>query len=400
MKKTAKTIAVVQKYFSPVTAGIEVNVGETYKVLVRQGWDVTIHTSKNTLTEYNVLPDNDNLNGIKIRRYVFESDNRGYFPDIDWENVDLICLHNFNIFFFWILVHALKLRLLGKKKFGLIVTPHGGFTPEWSIFPWKMRLLKQLYHYVVGSVLINLVVDRVRAVSEWERKAIIAKGVFPWKVVTISNGLEDEAYADVDRLASPEVRQLAKNLGRYIIQVGRVYPIKNLETTIRAMAKLPKDVKYLVVGPIETGHKYGTYKRELEKLIADLGLEDRVIFQGVVKGIDKYYLIKHAQMMVHMAIWESYCNVVHEGLSQGKVCIVANNTALPLLIKDGVNGFCVATKDDQALAEKINFVLDNKNQPIITDMETGNREIGLKDSWTEVAGRMEQMYNEVLKNYA
>ena len=178
--------------------------------------------------------------------------------------------------------------------------------------------------------MINASVDGVRAVSEWERNEIVSKRVASNRVVTISNGVEDEAFMNVELLATPEIKERVRDWGTYILQVGRVYPIKNYETTIRAMTLVPKHIQYVIAGPVGDM----AYKNKLIELIHELGLDGRVHFAGVVRGVDKYYMIKKAAMMVHMALWESFCNVVHEGMSQGLVCIVANNTALPLLILD------------------------------------------------------------------
>lgn len=395
MTKNNKHIDVVEKYFIPVTAGIEMNIFNTYSVLVEKGWDVTIHTSNDTLTETAVLAPTDSVNGIKVLRSYFRK--WGYWPKIDYKNTDVVALHNFNVVpHFYILTWSLILKILGKKKFVLVLTPHGGFNPEWSIFPKPVAIVKQFYHYTIGTFLINAVVDKMRAVSEWEREEIIKKGVKPEKVMTISNGIEDEAYLNIEKLASKEIRSQVKKNGRYIIQVGRVYPIKNYETTIRALALAPKDLKFLIVGPIQEDEKNKYYKSMLDKLISDLKMEERVLFLGVIKGIDKYYLIKHAQMMVHMALWESFCNVVHEGLSQGLVCIVANNTALPLLIKNDINGYCVETMDYKTVAEKINYILKNKNSKEMKDMVIRNKKFGLEDSWRNVAGRMDKLYEQLV----
>ncbi len=67
-------------------------------------------------------------------------------------------------------------------------------------------------------------------------------------------------------------------------------------------------------------------------------------------------------MMVHMAIWESFCNVVHEGMSQGLVCIVADNTALPYLIKNGVHGWCVPTRDEKHYLKRLTMSWEILNQ--------------------------------------
>ena len=396
MKTNKPKIDIIVKYFYPVAAGIETNIMETYSVLVKRGWRVTIHTSKDEYLTKNSLADREMIRGMSVRRYPFTSEFLGFMPDIDWQHTSVVALHNFNVYFWKLLLYSLWLKITNKKHFALIVTPHGGFNPEWSMYSFATKLIKIPYHYVLGTALINSVVDKVRAVSEWEKAELIKKGVRRQRIVVIANGIENEAYMDVDSKASVNMKNTVKKLGRYIIQVGRVYPIKNYETTIRALTRIPKDVKYVIVGQEE---KSTEYKTSLIELASSLGLSNRVVFLGVVRGIDKYYLIKHAEMMVHMAIWESFCNVVHEGLSQGLVCIVADNTALPYLIRNNVNGYCVETRDSEALAEKIIFVLSHKNSALIKDMQKRNAIYGLTDSWDHVANAMDSLYRALVKNY-
>lgn len=388
-----KQIHVITKYFYPVAAGIETNILETYSVLASKGWDVVIHTSNDQYLKKNSLPKSEIIRGLKIQRYAFSNDYIGFTPLIDYSKADLICLHNFNVFFWRIFLHTFWLKITGQKKFALVLTPHGGFNPEWSIFDTKTKIIKVIYHYVIGTIFINLLVDKVRAVSEWERREIINKGVKTDKVDTISNGLEDEAFMNVDKLASPAIKKLTKQSGKYIIQVGRIYKIKNYETTIRSLVDTPDNLNFVIVGQDE---KSTEYKEGLIKLAKTLGLEKRVFFVGVVRGIDKYYLIKHAVMMVHMAIWESYCNVVHEGLSQGLICIVSNAYALPFLIKDGINGFLVNTFDTKTLSNRINYVLNQGNSDELIRMKTNNKKLSQNDSWRNVAGRMDLLYKNLL----
>ncbi len=168
--------------------------------------------------------------------------------------------------------------------------------------------------------------------------------------------------------------------------------IKNYETTIRALAGLDEDIRFVIVGPVADQ----AYLESLKRLARSLGVEHRVIFAGVIRGIDKFYVIQKAQCMVHMALWESFCNAVHEGLSQGLVCVVANNTALPYLIKDGINGYCVETRDVSGLREKIKYILNNKNQPDILAIEKRNYQEGRSCSWRQVAGKMHEWYQSFI----
>lgn len=387
---TIKHIDVITKYFYPVAGGIENNIMQTYVALQNTfGWDVTIHTLRDTYTEKNVLALNETVNGLRVKRY--GSDVFGFSPEINWGATDVVALHNFDVFFVRYLFHALLLKITGKKKFAFIVTPHGGFSPEWSMFPPISRFVKKIYTHTLGAWLINTVADGVRAVSEWERLEEV-KYISSEKVHLIDNGLEDEAYEDIDALASDQVKKAVQSYGRYIIQVSRVYPIKNIETTIRALAHLPEDMKFVVVGQLQDA----AYEQKLKNLTAELGLKERVIFTGVVRGIDKYYLMRHAVAMVHMALWESGCNVVREGMSQGIPCVVSNVYGLPGLIKDGVNGFCLPVHDDKKVAEKILWLLDPSNTTSVQEIKETNAIFGKGQSWKDVARRMDILYRNCM----
>ena len=390
MNKRSKKLIAIVKYFYPVAAGIETNMLETYSVLAKKGWDITIFTTKDTLTGKNLLKDFEMIRNLKVKRLSYM---RYALLQFEWNRANLVCLHNFDLIpQMFILVSSLIRKTLGKKDYKLFITPHGGFTPEWTIFNPASVVIKRTIHYTLGTFLINKVVDGVRAVSLWEKKEIVARGVNANKVSVISNGVEDEAYLDVKKIASQVIKEKVRAYGKYLIQIGRIYPIKNYETPIRTLAQVPNDINFVIAGPVSDN----AYFEKLKTIIKELRVEKRVFFAGVIRGVDKYYLIKNAQIMVHMAIWESFCNVVHEGMSQGLPCIVANNTALPLLIKNGKNGFCVGTKDHSALAEKINFILKNKNTPKVKEISQTNRKFGLQESWQNVAEKMGNLYQSVI----
>lgn len=386
-----KKIDIITKYFIPVVAGIEVNILKTYSVLAQKGWDITIHTSKNTYLEKDILPDSEIYCGLTVRRYHWHW--WGIKPHIDWKNTSLVALHNFDIFpHFQLLILSLWHRISGQKKYGLVLTPHGGYNPEWTIFSPLKAWLKKTYTYTLGTWLINQAVDAVRAVSEWEKEEMIKKGLRSDIVHVISNGLEDEAFFQNNKMLSREIKSKVKKWGKYIFEDARVYGIKNYETIIKALPLIPSDINLVSIGMIGNAQ----YKDNLIKLAKELGVEKRVIFAGIVRGADKYYINRHAQMFVHMAKWESFCNVVHQAISQGLVCIVANNTALPYLVKDGINGFLVDTYDHKQLAEKINFVLDPKNNKLISTIKKYNIEHGRENSWQNVAQKMHNLYSQYL----
>ncbi|MEK7576588.1 MAG: glycosyltransferase [Patescibacteria group bacterium] len=382
-----KKINVVLRYFLPVTAGIEINVWQTYRMLAKQGWDITIHTTTDTYTETASLSKEEVIDGLKVRRYKHHL--LGFKPEINWNETDAVCLHNFDIFpHVWILLRALFLKLTGKKKFFLFVTPHGGFCPEWSVFPYISRNIKRFYTNTFGVFLINRVVDGVRAVSPWEAEEMKNQGIKENLIQVITNGLENEAYADIEANTSVAIKKIVSEAGTYIMDNSRIKPIKNIESIINALSLLPENIHFIHIGTTQDFK----YRESILALVASLNLEHRVHFLGVVRGFDKYYLYKHALTFVHPAIWEANANVVHEAWSQRLITIVGDSTGMRSQVKDSENGYRVPVHDIRMLAMLINKTLVPENYDLLEAMRSKNMDYVYTHSWKEVGKRMGEFY--------
>ncbi|MBI2611529.1 glycosyltransferase family 4 protein [Candidatus Gottesmanbacteria bacterium] len=388
---TKLSIDVINRYYYPVTAGIETFLINVYPALYKKGWNINMHASKNTLSSKGVLKDFEVVDGVNINRYPLRF--FGYFPKIDYQNTKIVHLFNFDVFpHFYILSFSHVLKLLGKKKFTLVLSPQGGFTPEWSTFPFFFGLLKKIYHFTLGALLINHIVDYLIPISEWEKIELSKRGIVKPKLITIGNGIEEEAYENIDSLASINIKNQIKRLDRYIIQIGRIHPIKNYETSIHALSLLSDNIKLVIIGPIMDKE----YAKKINQVVTDLNLQSRVIFLGVITKIDKYYLIKKAQALIHTSKNESFCHAVNEGLSQGKICIVANNTNLPFLVKNGINGYCVETNNYREFAENLKYVLENINSKKMQKMSEVNKKKSLKNSWNDIAMKVNKIYQQLI----
>ncbi len=386
----AKVIHAIVSEFYPHVGGVETNTLEVYSSLVKKGWEVTIHTSKLTSQNEEILLVDESYRGLRIKRY--KTSLFGFKPNISWGSANLIAIHGWGLCNLRHFFYSSYLKVLKRKKFMLIFTPHGGFNFEAPNSFYISNIIRNIFYRVIGAPLVNYVVDGIRAVSHWEKEVLIKKRVHEGIIEVITNGIENEAYLDLELLASSETKNIAKNLKDYIIQIARIDPVKNFETPIRALSKISSNVKFLIMGPVGD---YNYFNR-LRMLVDELNLQKRVIFLGVKNGVDKYYLIKKAKIMVHMATSESFCNSVHEGLSQGLPCVVANNTALPFLVKEGVSGYCINPNDSDLLAEKINFLLQNYDTDELKNMQNFNKKIGKENSWQKTAERVEFFYKKLL----
>ncbi len=385
--KNKMRIDVISNFFLPSRAGIEINMNEVYSRLSRMGWDITVHTTTNTFSEKNILPNEETINGIKVRRYTKRF--YGFIPKIDWGNTNIICFEDFNISapHSLLLFYSLILKVIGKKKYTQILSPQGGYTYDWKVFPFLVRLIKKTCHITISKLLINYSIDKVRAISIWEKYELEKYGIKKGLITLITYGLDNDAFSDVDALAREETKHIVNKMKPYIIQVGRIHKTKNYEVTINALSKLNKNINYLIVGQ---DHEF-EYRKYLEKRINQLGLTDRVKFLGEKTGVDKYYLMKHAEMMVHMSRWESYGLVLLEAMSQGTVCITSNKYAMPYVVKNNINGYCIDPDDEEKLIDKIYFIFKNKNNKVIKHMKQNNIKQSHKLTWDKTATEINKL---------
>lgn len=109
--------------------------------------------------------------------------------------------------------------------------------------------------------------------AEWPRK----RG-YTGPIELIYNGANPRDIKDA--VSHEEVEEMKQKLGKkpgdvFLVNTSRLVHQKAFDDTIRALAKLPPNIKFLAVG---TGSDEGM----LKKLAEELGVSDRVIFTGQV----------------------------------------------------------------------------------------------------------------------
>ena len=388
---TEKKLQVISTYFYPVTAGSEINLLNSCSNLVRRGWEVTIYTTKDSPHQKNIYKSFEDIKRIKVRRFSYLS--FGFLPfsmSIDYRKSGIINLDDFITFpDFFICTYTLVLKVLRLKKFTLIFTAHGLFNYDTSIYPGFKFRVKQAIDHSLGVFLINRAVDGIRAVSETEKNGLINAGINSDLIRVIRNGIEDEAFlSNIDELASTETKRKIESIPTYIVQVARINPIKNFETTIRAMQNVREDVKFVIVGQSHDEE----YKKALLSLVKKLNLENRVIFLGEVSVIDKYFLLKNSKAFVHMSKSEGFGIALLEAMSQGCVCVISRGTAMDELVQNSKNGFSLDFDDYQGVAKKIEYILDEKNADEISKMKKYNLEFVSDFSWDKITDLIEDFY--------
>lgn len=347
-----QNVRIVNRYYTPVKAGIEVALAQIFHYFDTRKSTITAYVSANTLSNANVLPLAETIDGVQVERY--KTIAGAFLPTIPYEATDVLMLTNFTLMpHIIVFLTVAALQFMKKKHFKLVYFPCGGFTPNWHSFPRIQKTIKYTIHVLFGRILLNYSADRIIAISEWEKRQLVKNKINEKLVTVVPLAIEDYAFNSTKNAPiSTAVKNIVDRHPGYILQVSRVHPIKNIETTIKALARMEHPIPYVIAGGVENAG----YKEELQKLIQKNGLENMVIFAGKISTEDKYFLIDNSLCMVHMSYNEAFGLSVYEGMSRGKVCIAANNSALVEAVKNGVNGYLIGTTDDKTLAEKLTYL--------------------------------------------
>jgi len=94
----------------------------------------------------------------------------------------------------------------------------------------------------------------------------------------------------------------------YIIHVGSFKDAKRHDVLVKAYAKTDQSMPLLLLGQ-------GKHKNEIEELVTELNLTDKVIFLGFRDNPFPY--IKHAQFKILTSDWEGFALVIAEALVLG-----------------------------------------------------------------------------------
>jgi glycosyltransferase involved in cell wall biosynthesis len=217
----------------------------------------------------------------------------------------------------------------------------------------QRRRLQRYVCSMADRILVN-----AGAIKDW----LVADGCAPQRITIIPNGI------DVDRFSKPRASgRLHRELGlpsdaALVGVVGRLTRFKGLETFLEAAAVIAPQhpsARFLIVGDgvgrTQTLDKDAEYRAELERLVARLGLQDRVIFTGFRADVENVFA--DLSVAVQPSLSEGLSNVLLEAMAAGVPVVATRVGGTSEAIRDGVNGVLVPSADSEALAEAIGSLL-------------------------------------------
>jgi D-inositol-3-phosphate glycosyltransferase len=189
-----------------------------------------------------------------------------------------------------------------------------------------------------------------------------------------------------------------------ILFVGRIQPLKGIDTLMRAMKQVISrypDLRCSVCVNVIGGDPNPDSELErleferLHQLCVDLGIGDMVTFLGAKDQDTLVYHYSAAEMVVMPSHYESFGMVALEAMACGTPVIGSDVGGLSFSIEDGFNGYLVPGQDPDALANKIALLI---KYPRLRN-HLGEQAIRWAEryAWTNVADEILDVYNLVLQ---
>jgi D-inositol-3-phosphate glycosyltransferase len=196
--------------------------------------------------------------------------------------------------------------------------------------------------------------DRIVAANVVERAHLVwYYGADAGRVEVIPCGVDTELFQPMSRSAAKDLLELGPE--PLLLYVGRLQPIKGLETLLEAMARLPA-ATLLIIGGDQDEPDSGHGVR-LRAHAAALGLDGRVRFLGAQpqRRLRLFYAAADATVMP--SYYESFGMVALEAMACGSPVVASRVGGLTTTIQDGVTGHLVPEGDPAALAERLGGLL-------------------------------------------
>lgn len=222
-------------------------------------------------------------------------------------------------------------------------------------FPVKARMV---YPFTTRMALQKSM--KVITVSNTVKKELQGLWKMPSdKVEVIYPAKNEMAHITNDNYQSAKPLDLPK---KYILSVSTLEPRKNLNSAIKAYAKLRQekkidlDIKYVIVG------KKGWYYKNIFKLVQSLALEKHVIFTGYVADDLMPNIYKNALAFMYLSHYEGFGMPALEALSYSKPTLLSD---IPVLKESfGPWAKFANPNDVTEISEKLVEILKTKTNKV------------------------------------
>jgi glycosyltransferase involved in cell wall biosynthesis len=266
------------------------------------------------------------------------------------------------------------------------ISPHGGLMEEVLARGWlrKVTYLALLGRsFCRGASLIHCIspaeADAVRPFSG-DAPAIVAP-----------HGLEGTDLHSLDR--GVLLRQYPKLSGKRIFGfLGRLDPAhKGLDLVVEACSRIRPSLSNVVI--ILAGPDWKNRTLALRRRVAELGLQDTVLFIGPRMGQDKFNFLASCDVLIHPSRWEAGVPFsVLDALELGKPCLVSSGSFFGDFFQQHAAGMQVLPTKE-GVARGLRYMAEASTDQLETMGADGRQAVLREFSWERTAQKLLHAYD-------
>lgn len=201
------------------------------------------------------------------------------------------------------------------------------------------------------------------------------------RVTVITNGIDIDAFASAAPLDKAAAFGVPEGTP-VVLSVGRLSPIKDHMTMLRAMSLVP-ELHLAIVGS-------GSLDAKLRALARDLGVSQRVHFLG--RRMDVPQLLRAADIYVQSSLWEGFGIAALEAMASGLPVVASQVPGLADVVADA--GLLFPSQNPERLAECLRLLLHDSE--LRKRLSHAAQERAKQYSIDRTRDCYEQLYREML----
>jgi D-inositol-3-phosphate glycosyltransferase len=222
------------------------------------------------------------------------------------------------------------------------------------------------------------------------------------KLVIIPPGVDLDHFYCIPPDESKAVINLCSDC-RMFLYVGRIEPLKGVDSLIKAIAILKGDglmtqkpYSLSIIGgdPDASPLEMNAEMARLQRLCHELGLDDMIVFLGKRSQDSLPYYYSAAEAVIVPSHYESFGMVALEAMACGTPVVASQVGGLAFLVQDGVTGFVVPNGEPEILANRLSRLI---LEPGLSSRLGDQAAAYARDyAWPNITERIMQVYQTIL----
>ncbi len=374
-------IGIFTNNYIPIVSGVTESIESFRKELEARGHEIFIFAPR--FPKYK--DENPNVFRYPSINYKYKTPfpiaitcSRKIFKKVKELNLDIIhSQHPFN-------VGQSSLKISKKLDLPIIFTNHC----KYDIYTHFIPLVPQkLLKWYVKRTSVNYAnqCDTVISPTQSIKEMLIEWGMRT-RIEVIPTGTNIEKFKNAK---SGNVRE-ELGIGRdktLLMTISRLAEEKNVDFLIRSFAGMDNENLHLII--VGGGH----YKEALEKMTADLGVQDKVTFTGSIphKDIPKYF--KASDIFVYASLSETQGIMITEAMASGFPVVAVKAPGAMDLIESGVDGI-LSPEIEEAFIARVNLLINNpeKRKQIAEQAVKSAEKVSIKSC----VDKIERVYERII----